>query len=69
MSRPTDTHRGARLAYDVAREELTQPSLFPPADSEAQEGLEALWASIFDSAEQTLLEERWAAEARREATA
>lgn len=35
MSRPTDTFRGARLAFDVAVEQLTQPDLFgdaPPTE-------------------------------------
>lgn len=35
MSRPTDTFRGARLAFDLAAEQLTQPDLFgdaPPTE-------------------------------------
>lgn len=58
--RPTDRARGARMALDASHLNRT-PQLFKDADSCA---LTALWESIFNSAQQTLLEERWAAEVR-----
>lgn len=47
MSRPTDTERGARLAYDIAQEQLQQ--LFPQLPRE-------FWAEIADEASVTIAE-------------
>jgi hypothetical protein len=47
MSRPTDTERGARLAYEIAQEQLQQ--LFPEVPRE-------FWAAIADEASVTLAE-------------
>lgn len=48
MSRPTDTERGARLAYDIAQEQLQQ--LFPGQLSRE------FWAQIADEATVTIAE-------------
>lgn len=58
MTARTHTHQGAIDALAASHHNRT-PQLFKDADSCA---LVALWQSIFESAEQTLLEERWAAE-------
>lgn len=47
MSRPTDTERGARLAYEIAQEQLQQ--LFPALPRE-------FWTQIADEASVTLAE-------------
>lgn len=60
MSRLTARHLGAINALSASHHNRT-PQLFKDADSCA---LAALWQSIFESAEQTLVEERWAAEVR-----
>lgn len=52
MSRPTDTERGARLAYEVAIERLQQ--LFP-ADGLSRE----FWDGIADEAAVVRAECRW----------
>lgn len=49
MSRPTDTERGARLAYDVAMERMQD--LFP-ADGQGR----AFWSAIADEAAVTVAE-------------
>jgi transcriptional regulator of acetoin/glycerol metabolism len=48
VARPTDQERGARLAFDIAREELQQ--LFP------RELDRDFWAAIADEAAVTLAE-------------
>ncbi|MBD9377956.1 hypothetical protein [Pseudoxanthomonas sp. PXM04] len=49
MSRPTDTERGARLAYDIAIERLQD--LFP-AEGQGR----AFWSTIADESAVTLAE-------------
>lgn len=59
MSR-TDRHQGALEALSVSYANRT-PQLFRDPDGDA---LAAMWEDIFNSAQQTILEERWAAQVR-----
>lgn len=56
MSRPTDAQRGARLAYEVALDALTQPDLF--SDAPPTEFWEAIRAAAFAQLEDCAAEAR-----------
>lgn len=51
MSRPTDAQRGARLAFDIAVDVLTQPDLF--ADTPPTEFWESIRAAAFAQLEES----------------
>lgn len=56
----TDLHQGALEALSASYANRT-PQLFRDPEGDA---LAAMWEDIFNSAKQTILEERWAAEVR-----
>ena len=57
MSRRSDRERGARMAMEACEAKLHTLELFREDSEQAD-----MWASIFESAEQQLAEERWSRE-------